>query len=195
MSVEVVERRDIKELGTTTKRIEEWVHISPKGTRVGIGIGIRKAFDGALDGKKFEFMEENGEIVLIPSEKGRKMKLRWCRRWDGLPTCYYIAVPKEFREKLKSLQNPYVVAENGRIVFKQKTDEEIDREELNYALKMLYKSFDRIHELDEIIQKDRERGLPTKIPEFVKEMHEDSIIFDVANRLSEFYDEIDPAVI
>ena len=178
--------RGIKELGTEPKHIE--ICISAKGTRLYFAPTIKNY----INTNSIEIAEENGELVIKPSENGLKLKLWINRRWDGLPTCYYIAVPKEFREKLKSLQNPYIVAENGRIIIKQKTDEEIIREKFKDAVDRFFRVVDSIQYFEDKRREAEEKGHPHTSIDFNLDLYRETLFLIATRDLSQFYDEIDP---
>ncbi|ADB58571.1 hypothetical protein [Archaeoglobus profundus] len=180
-AVEVVERKNIREF---------WVGVSNKGTR----LRLDPAILSHLNSDSVEIDEENGEIVLKPSENGLKLKMWIPRRWDGLPTCYYVNVPKPLRSKLTELRKPYAVVENGRIVLKEKTEEEELREKLEDAIDRFFRIVDDIHYFEDRKREAEKRNLPHASIDFNLEISGIALFSIISKDLSQFYDEIDPAV-
>jgi len=181
MQAVVVERKNIREF---------WVGVSNKGTR----LRLDPAILSHLNSDSVEIDEENGEIVLKPSENGLKLKMWIPRRWDGLPMCYYINVPKPFRSKLMELRKPYAIVKNGKIVLKEKTEEEELKERFEDALWRFHKVIDDIHYFEDRKKEAEKRNLPHASIDFNLEIFQIALFSIISKDLSEFYDEIDPAV-
>jgi sulfur carrier protein ThiS len=179
MQVEVVREEKIKKY---------WVRSSSKGTK----LYFEPALVSYINSTAVEIAEENGDIVVKPSKDGIKLKLWIQRRWDGLPTCYYIDVPEEYREKIRGLRKPYAVLVDGKVVIREKTEEEELREEYKNTIWRFFKIIDDIHYFNEERLKAEEIGLPHATIDFNLEFCQIALFSTVVKNLSEFLDEIDP---
>ncbi len=169
-----------------------WVSKTNKGRRLGLSVELIER----VNADRFEIREENGNIVLIPSEKGIELKLFRQRRWDGLPTHYYLNVPKPIRERIARLYKPYGVVENGKIVIKETTEEEELEMSFKKALYLFNSAIDHIHKLEEEAEWEKRKiGRVFLRTEFQLEHLHDYLLYVVAEELGEFYAEIDPAVV
>jgi len=165
-----------------------WVGVSNKGTR----LRLDPAILSSINTNCVEIVEENGEIVLRPSDNGLKLELFFQRRWDGLPMYYYVRVPKKYRDKIKRLRKPYAVVESGKIVLKEKTEEEELREQFKHAVDRFFRVIDDVHYFEDKRREAEEKGLPHASIDFNLDLYRETLFLIATRDLSQFYDEIDP---